>query len=191
MKLPKPKDVGENVSPREFLNSEQRPVVTADPATFVIAVMIMSKVRESASELREILLRIKPDFEAVIETVFARMTQVRIIDIIQDRIVLLKSDLYLDLRDAKQFEFLPKVMTAVARRLRQDSVEGVSSVRHGLEWITFPDHPKVRKRTDQITRQYLIDMKNLEREVDADPDIRAERVRFCLVMNGNLEPKDF
>lgn len=178
-------------SVRDHLEANDVPIFTSDPANFLVAANILNKVRDSVSELKAMLGSCKPELEIVVERVLAQMTGAGIVDVIKDKIIVLRHTPYIDLKKIEHFEFIRNVMAIVARRVQKNYTEDLSVGNDDIAFLSLPDHPKVRRRILEITDQYLHALDELEREVQDDPSLVAERVRFCLVMTGNLEPEDF
>lgn len=176
---------------RDHLEERNIPIFTSDPATFLVAASILNKVRESVSELKAVFAEAKPELEVVVENVLSRMTMAGLIDVVKDKVVILRRTPHIDLRKAEYFEFLPKVMSIVAKRIQKNCASSTKERNDEVAFYSLPDHPKVRRRVLEITDRYLAELGNLEKEIQNDSLIVAERVRFCLVMTGNLEPEDF
>lgn len=174
------------------VEAENVKVFTADPATFFVVMAVLNRVRESVSEFQK-LFADRPELQVVFDKALLQMAKAKIVDVAGDRIIVLRKDPYLDLRGT-DFNFIPKLLGIAASRVRQNYVndsKAAWSNGDDLSWRNLPDHPKVRQRLVQITNRYLAEIDKLQNEIEDDPEITGEKVRFCLIVNTALEQEDF
>lgn len=174
------------------VNRNHESIYAADPANYFIILQIVKQVRESVSEYMA-MLSDRPELQTILTKLLPKLCRAGYIEIENDRIIVRRRNPILDLKSC-DFEFVPKLLGVVARRIRDNFVAdpGVA-FKNGddLAWRAFPDHPKVRRRLFTITNQFLAELDKLTDEVANDPEIVSDRVRFTAYMNGNLEPEDF
>lgn len=176
--------------PSATLPERHHDVVTSDPASFVLAASVINRVRDSLGDFRA-WLKGKPELEQVLDSTMARLSRAGIVRLIGDRIMVLNSRPHFNLNGRDKMDALHKVILTVAQRVQKEIADKTDTEADDVAWICLPDHPKVRRRIFEISSRYVSEMRALQMEVGQDPELRADVVRFSMVMSGKLEPEDF
>lgn len=176
------------------LGEKQTEVFTADPATFLVANAIYVQLRDSVSELKQLLSEKMEDASIVIDRVIAKMEEVGLIEVVGDRILL--QDIEADLADlctrgkGKNNYFPPLLKALSARIIRQRENKTPGNEQDLIRWMCLPDHPKVRSRLQQLSEKHWGELIEFACEVDRDKDIKGDKLRLFIMLNGVLGLED-
>ncbi len=164
-------------------------VVTSDPASFMLAASVINRVRESITELKS-WLKTKPELEQVLDNTLSRLVRAGIVRVIGDRILVLNARPHFKMNERDKMDALHKVILTVAQRVQKEITDKTDTEADDVAWICLPDDPKVRRRIFEISSRFVREMRALQEEVSSDPEFRADKVRFTMIMSGKLEPED-
>jgi hypothetical protein len=179
------------VSRLEQLNSEEAQVCTSDPASFMIACMVIDRLRTSVSELKALICEKNPELEIGYAKVISAMEKLGIIRIFGDHLTVIKSAHYADYDKSEDWGFLPKVAATICRRVLKASKANALSKAEGLRWYHVPKHPVIESRLLEIHRRYAKEMEDLIEWVRVHPELAADKVQLSMVVVSDLDPEDF
>lgn len=175
----------------QTLRPDEAQVCTTDPASFLVACAVTAKLRDSITELKEVICRTKPELEVVLDKVVSSMSKLGLIKIFGDKLIVLKAKPYADFDGAGKFDFLPKVATILIERILENARAGKLATGEHIRWFYLPNHPVIERRLQEIHRKYALEMEQLIDWSEAHPECTGDEIRLSMVMSGNLKPEDF
>ncbi len=182
---------GDMVSHPDWLNDDQAALIAPDPAHLVIAAYIIQRVRDSVSEFQKMFLDLDPEFQIVFDQVLLSLAKAGVIKVIGDRIFVLRPNPLLVPEGTKLRTVVSKLISAVANRLGILQESNETQLGDELLWQCLPDHPKVRRRLNELNNRYIRELLALQREVSEDAQVQAEGVLINVMICGNLKPEDY
>lgn len=178
--------------PKEkILTPEECEVFSRDPASFLVAASVTGNLRDSIAELRNLITGGKPDLTFIFERVVAAMARLKIIRILGDKYVVLKSNPFLLFSQGMDFGFMPKVISILAKRIYKNGISDKLVPGEKMYSYYFPDNPVIQRKVREIEQKYMREMNELVEWSVAHPEHSGEKVRMSVIMNGNLDPEDF
>lgn len=172
------------------LSPEEAEIVSADPATFVIACAVLARLRDSITELRDLICRGKPELGVVFDKVVAKMSNVGLLKIFGDQFVVIKPGTYLDFTKNLDFSFLPKIASILSERILKNARTNSLAKGERIRWYYLTSHPEIEKRLVQIQNQWQSEMEKLVEWAEAHPEIVGDKVRLTMMISGNLNAED-
>lgn len=175
----------------EPLTSEEAKVLTSDPASFLIASAVNLGLRDSVSELKQLICHAKPELSVVFDKVLAALAKMKMVRIFGDRIVPLKKSHDVSLDQIDNQSFFPKLTSILAQRILRLTRGAEGPTAEHIRAHYLPDNPVILKRMYEIQKQYCMQMDELVQWYEANPQLNSDKVRMTVLLSGTLNPEDF
>jgi EAL domain-containing protein (putative c-di-GMP-specific phosphodiesterase class I) len=173
------------------LTDEEAKVYTSDPASFLVACMVLDRLRNSVSELKALVCAKKPELENSFAKVISSMETLGLIRIFGDQLIVLKAAHYADYDKRTDWAFLPKIASNICRRILKLSKADRLTNGELLRWYHLPKNPMINAKLTEIHHRYMAEMENLIAWADAHPEYSGDKVQLSMLMVSDLDPEDF